>query len=183
MEFNILICFSGEENERQKRRNWKRAAPTQTRAARPRKNSPASNQGGNQDANQDGRPSRRGPRVRGARWRGPRRQHPGLRPVRTGVRPGPRVKLPWWRRDEAVNPRRCSNRRYVSILLNKKVFQYDAYRSLVTVWGGLCQGDPGQMEHGTRDRDSLRRNMGPVSQTGSDIIQRPPPPCEQTPVN
>ena len=40
---------------------------------------------------------------------------------------------------------------------------------------------PGQRppwkEHGTRDRDSLpRRNMGPVSQTGSDIIQRPLPP-------
>ena len=29
-------------------------------------------------------------------------------------------------------------------------------------------------EHGTRDRDPLRRNMGPGSQTGSDIIQRPP---------
>ena len=34
-------------------------------------------------------------------------------------------------------------------------------------------------EHGTRDRDHPRRNMGPSSQTGSDIIQRPPPPVNR----
>ena len=56
--------------------------------------------------------------------------------------------------------------------------------------GDLCQGDhPGQKppgrnmgenpwkEHGTRDRELPRRNMGPNSQTGSDIIQRST--CEQ----
>ena len=62
--------------------------------------------------------------------------------------------------------------------LNKKAFQYDAYHSLFTVQGCLCQG-------GLPDRDLLdmgpgteiplpRRNMGPGSQTGSGIIQRPP---------
>ena len=35
---------------------------------------------------------------------------------------------------------------------------------------------PPWKEHGTRDRDRLRRNIGPGSQTGSDIIQRPTPP-------
>ena len=30
-------------------------------------------------------------------------------------------------------------------------------------------------EHGTRDLDPPGRDMGPGSQTGSDIIQRPPP--------
>ena len=47
---------------------------------------------------------------------------------------------------------------------------------------GLCQGDPQTetpwKEHGTRDRDSPKRNMGPGSQTGSDIIQGPFS-CEQ----
>ena len=33
--------------------------------------------------------------------------------------------------------------------------------------------DP-QKEHGTRVKDPPRRNMGTDSQTGSDIIQRPP---------
>ena len=62
--------------------------------------------------------------------------------------------------------------------LNKKAFQYDAYHSLFTVQGCLCQG-------GLPDRDLLdmgpgteiplpRKNMGPGSQTGSGIIQRPP---------
>ena len=61
---------------------------------------------------------------------------------------------------------------------------------------GLCQGDPLDrdplMEHGTRDRDPQKekehrnrdrnppgRTMGPGSQTGSDIIQRPPPPLDR----
>ena len=34
-------------------------------------------------------------------------------------------------------------------------------------------------EHGARDRDPPRRNMGPGSETGSDFIQRPPPSHEQ----
>ena len=34
-------------------------------------------------------------------------------------------------------------------------------------------------EHGARDRPP-RRNIGPVIQTGSNIIERPPPPCGQT---
>ena len=47
-------------------------------------------------------------------------------------------------------------------------------RSLSGGGGVLCLGDP-QKEHGTRDR----RNMGPGSQTGSDIIQRPLPPVDR----
>ena len=80
--------------------------------------------------------------------------------------------------------------------LNNKAFQQDACRPLITVRGSLSGGggvsldrdpldrDPlpwtetPQKEHWTRDRDPPRRNIGPVSQTGSDIIQRPP--CGQT---
>ena len=45
--------------------------------------------------------------------------------------------------------------------------------------GGSVGGPPSvqihpQKEHGTRVRDPPGRNMGPGSQTGSDIIQRPP---------
>ena len=42
---------------------------------------------------------------------------------------------------------------------------------------GTRDRDP-QKVHGTRDRPS-RKNMGPGSQTGSDIIQRPPPPMNR----
>ena len=46
--------------------------------------------------------------------------------------------------------------------------------------GGLCSEAPWteilQKEHGTRDRDPPRRNMGLGNQAESDIIQRPPPP-------
>ena len=47
------------------------------------------------------------------------------------------------------------------------------------------QRPPGQRlprhreEHGTRDRDPSRRNMGRGSQTGSDIIQRTPSPMDR----
>ena len=34
--------------------------------------------------------------------------------------------------------------------------------------------DPTWKKHGTKDRDLPRRNMGSGSETGSDIIQRPP---------
>ena len=48
-----------------------------------------------------------------------------------------------------------------------------------TPWTEPLGHRPPQKEHETRDRDPLRRNMGPVmgpvNQTGSDIIQRPPP--------
>ena len=53
------------------------------------------------------------------------------------------------------------------------VFQKDAYHPLFTVQeGGLCPGDTDPTGHRLP-----WRNMGPDSQTGSDIIQRPP--CEQ----
>ena len=45
--------------------------------------------------------------------------------------------------------------------------------------GGLC-GGWGSLLGRPPDRDPPCRNMGPGSQTGSDIIQRPPTPlCEQ----
>ena len=41
--------------------------------------------------------------------------------------------------------------------------------------GGDLPEEAPWKERGTRDRDSLRRHMGPGSLTGSDILQRPPP--------
>ena len=42
-----------------------------------------------------------------------------------------------------------------------------------TAWTQTPGTENPQKEHGTRDRDPPLRNMGPDSQTGNDIIQRP----------
>ena len=43
-----------------------------------------------------------------------------------------------------------------------------------TPWTETTWEETTKKEHGTRDRDTPKRNIGPGSQTGSDIIQKPP---------
>ena len=64
---------------------------------------------------------------------------------------------------------------FLAKLIRKKyAFQYQVACVLPASVAVSVQRETPQKEHGPRDRDPPRMNMGSGSQTGSDIIQRPP---------